>query len=71
MARFVFASGGLDQAVTLQAMDGDELTAEQVQTWAAVRTATALDNAVQQLSVIAARLNGIEDELSRVANGVN
>jgi hypothetical protein len=71
MARFVLASSGLDQTVTLQAMDGDELSLEEVQAWAAVRAATALDTIAQNLDGIAARLDGVEDALGSIATGVN
>jgi hypothetical protein len=56
MARFVFASSGFDNAVTLQAINGEELTLEEVQAWASVRSATALDEIARQLSLIASRI---------------
>lgn len=50
--------------VVMEAQDADELSPEQAAAWGQIRTAAALDQ-------IAERLSLISDELARVANGVN
>ena len=65
MARFVMAHrGGLDAVVTLQAGDGEQLTVEEAQAWAALRTAEALSDGARALTAIG-------DELARIATAMN
>jgi hypothetical protein len=65
MARFVLAHrGSLDATVTLQGGDGEQLTLEEAQVWAALRTAEALSDAARALTAIG-------DELARIASAMN